>query len=253
MKRRRLLPPVIVLVALVVVLVFFTDLIDVASFLPKIRLQRTETISSSAVTLQAVRELATFNTVEYVQRTVFPYDYLPEDFSRDAILAPTRIATGPLAESLSPEQLLHFNAYNLAVDVGLSPEIRQEFVVVTVVIIAGFELENLEMETGILTLPASDGQGRRARVTMPKATVTDIRVEDIVSDEYSYPDVSIGADDWRRIADFVSAEAQNRAEMEEVLRAARENGEQLVREVLLSAGFDEVEFAEPGVGSAAEE
>ena len=149
MKRRRWIRGGVIL-ALAVVLLFLTDIVELAAFLPKIRLRRTETISSSVVTLQAVRNVYTFNTVEYVHRAVFPYDYLPEGFTRDSILAPTRNASGPLDESLSPGELLSLEAYNLATEIGLNPDARRHFVVVTVVLAAGFDLEGAgwALETG---------------------------------------------------------------------------------------------------------
>ena len=262
MRRRRFwaLPAAVVLLALAVLL--FTDLVglDLAPFLPKVRLQRSRTWSSSSVTLEAVRDLYAFNTVEYVHRAVFPYDYLPEDISLTGILAKLRSANATVAEALTPEEYLYFQTYNLAVDIGMDLASRRDFVVVTVVVTAGFDLQAF---AGPAVAPDADGGEQagpgfraervttpegvitRAIVSPPSPSITDIRVEDIVAERYPYPDISISADSWRRVAGFIKEQVTQMPEIEELLIIAGENGQEFVRDVLTRSGYDVVVFQQP--------
>ena len=257
MKLRRLwiLLAAVLLIAMFVI--FFTDLvgIDLAPFLPKVRLQRSETWSSSTVTLEAVRDLYAFNTVEYVHRAVFPYDYLPEGVSLTEILAKLRTADSTVRDALSPDEYLYFQTYNLAVDIGMDLSGRRDFVVVTVVVIAGFDLTGSwlaapsELDAAkaaggfrVETIDTPEGDLLRAVLSPPSPIITEIRVEDIVGEEYPYPDISIGADAWRRVAEFVEAQVMGMPEIADLLTIAGANGQDFVRDVLLRAGYGEVIF-----------
>lgn len=261
MKLRRLTVVLVAVLLIGVFVVFFTDIVDLdlVSFLPKIRLQRSETVSSSTVTLQAVRDLYAFNTVEYVHRAVFPYDYLPEGISLTDILAKLRTANSTVREALTAEEYLYFRTYNLAVDIGMDLGGRRDFVVVTVVVTAGFDLESSQLATPadpssaddgralasgfrVETVSTPNGEIRRAVVVPPRPSITTIRVEDIVGEEYPYPDISISADAWRRVAAFVEEQVADMPEMAELLDIAGTNGQDFVRDVLVRAGYDEVVF-----------
>ncbi|MEE8440142.1 MAG: hypothetical protein V3S41_00350, partial [Spirochaetia bacterium] len=63
-----------------------------------------------------------------------------------------------------------------------------------------------------------------------------------VAEEYPYPDVPIGADAWRRVAEFVEEQVVAMPEMANLLTIAGANGRDFVRELLLRAGYDEVVF-----------
>ena len=261
MKLRRLwiLLAAVLLIAMFVI--FFTDLvgIDLAPFLPKVRLQRSETWSSSTVTLEAVRDLYAFNTVEYVHRAVFPYDYFPENVSLTDILAKLRTADSTVRDALSPDEYLYFQTYNLAVDIGMDLSGRRDFVVVTVVVIAGFDLagsrlaepsgpdavdDAVDVVSGfrVETIDTPEGDLLRVVLSPPSPTITEIRVEDIVGEEYPYPDISIGADAWRRVAEFVEAQVMGMPKIADLLTIAGENGQDFVRDVLLRARYGEVIF-----------
>ena len=263
MRRRRFWTLVAAVLLIAVFVLFFTDLveIDLAPFLPKIRFQRSQTWSSSTVTLQAVRDLYTFNTVEYVHRAVFPYDYLPEGISLTGILAKLRTADSTVLEALTPEEYLYFQTYNLAVDIGMDLGARRDFVVVTIVVAAGFDLESSALArpqdpedddgaTGevdgfrVETISTPEGDLRRAILSPPVPSVTGVRVEDIVGEDYPYPDISISADAWRRVAAFVEEQVMQMPEIAQLLVTAGTNGQDFVRDVLVRAGYNEVVFEE---------
>jgi hypothetical protein len=258
MKKRALrLAALAVLIAAVFV-VFFTDLVDIAAFLPKVRLQRETVHQTSTVTLEAVRDVYAFNTVEYVHRVVFPYDYLPDRISINGILAKIREGGDSVREILDPEEYLYFRAYSLAIDVGIDPGGNRDFLVVTVVATAGFDLSGSPVAAPersgngdggqgprggftVETVSSGDGEIRRVLVPAPPPIITEVRVEDIQGD-YPYPDVAIGADDWRRVADFVREQSAELPGVRNLLETARANGEEFIRGLLRDAGYDEVEF-----------
>ncbi len=253
MRRRRIWPPVIALLLLAVIVVFFTNIPGdgILPFLPKFRVQRTTTRASSVVTLESVRDLFAFNTVEYIHRAVFPYDYLADGVSLSTILGKLRSAETTVRDALTPDEYLFFEAYNLAVDIGMNLGNRPDFVVITVVITGGFDLsEWLESDPERVfsseTLLRDGTEWRRATLVPPPAVITEIAVEDITAATYPYPDVSISAEAWRRIAGFVQERARALPDVEGLLEVAAENGRAFVREMLLQAGYDEVLFAKPG-------
>lgn len=258
MKLRRLKWMLIALAAIAVFVVFFTDLVDVADFLPKVRFTRTATWASSTVTLETIRAVYEFNTVEYVHRVVFPYDYLGEEISLNGVLAKIRNGGESIEDSLEPEEYLYFAAYSLAEDVGLNPAAERDFVVVTVAVTAGFDLADSPLAAD--SVPADDlntsgfaveivdtdeGARRVVTISRPSPVVTDIRVEDINRSGYPYPDVPIAAADWARIATFVGERAARLPEINDVLEQAARNGERFVRQLLERGGYDEVRFAVP--------
>jgi hypothetical protein len=212
--------------------------------LPLLRLGRVERFATSSITLDSVRELYAFTTVRYVHRAVFPYDYLPSGVSLNEILRKLRASDETVKDTLTPDEYLYLQTWNLANEIELSTTGGSfDFVVVTLVISAGFDLDSGAEEIVIERYVAPDGQpARRATVTLAPATVTDVAVEDINRDDYPYPDISLGAEAWRRVAEFVREQSVDEQTMDEILSTARANGEEFIRDALGEAGFAQVVF-----------
>lgn len=212
--------------------------------LPMIRLQRVERFATSSITLESVRELYEFTTVRYVHRAVFPYDYLPSGVSLNEILRKLRASDRTVRDTLSEEEHLYFRTWSLASDIDLSTTGGTfDFVVVTLLITAGFDVGAGEEEIVVERYVAPDGtSARRATVTLAPPQIIDVAIEDIERDDYPYPDTSLGADAWRRIADFVRERSVPPPVIEEILETAKRNGEAFIRGVLEQAGFAEVRF-----------
>ena len=249
MRRRRLYFPAITILLVVIVLVFFTDLfgIEILPGFPRIRFQKTITFSTSSVTLRDVHELYALTTLEYVHRYVFPYDFMPEGITIQEVTRRIRSGEGSVEQILSPEEHLFYRTYNLASDVGLARGDSFEFVVVTLVLTAGFDVG--EEPSGPTDAVASeeyrDSNGetrRRAVVTLPSARILSASIEDIVPGEYSYPDLALGADDWRQVTDYVREHPLDSETQARILGAAEENGREFLYHLLRSAGFDQVVF-----------
>ena len=259
MKRRRFWFPVGTLLILAIAIVLFTDItgIEILDGLPKIRFQKTTVRTASTVELEGVRDLYAFNTVAYVHRAVFPFDYLPEDVSINTVLQKLRTTELSVKETLSEDEYLYFQTFNLAADIGIGLGTRdRDFVVVTVVVNAGFDLagtplENPQMTSEnerseffqIATYETETGStGRRAILSLPAPVITSVVVEDLNTEDYAYPDVAIGAEGWRLIAEFVESRLLESSRIDELLETAGKNGEEFVLSMLMQAGYDEVLF-----------
>jgi hypothetical protein len=252
-KRRRLYFPIFSILVLACAILFFTDItgLDLIPGLPRLRFQQTTTFSTSSVTLSEVRALYELSTLEYVYRFVFPHDFLPEGQSIQEI---TRRLRGQpegaeVEEILSADELLYLRTYNLATDVGLEHGGDFDFVVITLVMTAGFDVseEPFGSDEAFVTSEYRDDQGvlhRRIEVPYPEAKILSTTVEDIVPDDYPYPDLPVGADSWRRITEYVRTQPLDDEVLTRILRTAEENGIVFLDQLLRSAGFDDVIFSE---------
>ncbi len=242
--RRRLLWPVVGVVTVGLFLLLFTNAFgfQLIPGLPQITLVQREEFASSAITLESVRAISQFDTVRYVHRTVFPYDYLPDGVSLNTIFEKIRASTGTIQEALTETEYQFFIAYNLAADIGLPVTAGTfDFVVVSLVVSAGVDLTDEALEVLVEEIEGEEGMSRtRATLRIPSAVINRIDVEDIDPEEYLYPDTAVSADGWRRIADFVRSQPLPGEVLERALATAESGAERFLRSVLLQAGFDEV-------------
>ena len=249
MKLRRRLRYLAAVVFLVVVVALFTDLpgTQLIPGLPVIRLHRVREFSTSSITLESMRELYAFTTVRYVHRAVFPYDYLPPGVSLNEILRKMRGTSSLTRDTLTEEENLFWSTYRLVNEINLSESGgTYDFVVVTLVITAGFDLSSGSEEIVVEQISRNGAEGRRAIVTLAPATIVDVAVEDIQRDDYPYPDIALGADAWRRVAEYVRERSVADEVIDEILETARRNGELFIHGVLTEAGFTEVRFIGSG-------
>lgn len=208
--------------------------------------------------LTEVHDLYRFHTVEYVYRSVFPYDYMAPHLSIAGILRTLRSGSGSIDSMLSEEEQRYLDAYNLSLQAGLRTDTAAaEFVVVTVIVRAGFELADTVFARPHEATPKrlrsvfsveetyNESEGRTfriARMTTPPAVITDVRVEDVNPESYPYPDVSLSPSGWREISQFVREHARSETIGDGVLSTAEQNGHRLLETLLLQLGYDAVEL-----------
>jgi len=246
MKLRRLWIPLTLVMVALLGLALFTNLFGrpLIPGLPFAEVRTIERFATSSITLESMRELYTFATVRYVHRAVFPYDYLPSGVSLNAILEKRRNSEGLTEDVLSEDEYRYWNTYQLAESINLSrPRNQYDFVVVTLIITAGFEGGAGAEEIVVERFAAPDGEIlRRAVVTLAPPTIIETAVEDIDPEDYPYPDTPLGAEAWRRVAEYVREQSVPQEIIDDLLSHARRNGEAFVRGVLLQAGFSQVAF-----------
>ena len=202
-------------------------------------------VSSSVAVLTNMRDVFSLNTVEVVYKVVFPYDFVPGDMNWGLFLKQYR-AGRPL--SILEES--YIAVYDLCEEIGIELEARErEFVVLTAIIKAGFDLSSPSFSVG----EAVAGQGESsvsidstgaAVVTVPPVIITDFILEDANTGTYPYPDIGIGPAGYRKLTSFVQDQIAGIAKSEGILDLARENGKRFLRQVLLDTGYPEVIFVE---------
>ena len=215
-------------------------------------LARTRRTVVSAGLLAEVRDMYTFNTVEYVYRAVFPFDFLHADTSIETILSRLRGASGRIEDVLTPREYEHWRAWNLARTHRFSVSAdRPDFVVITVIVRGGFDLAGTVWDRGIsagpdevATVMRTTDSPRHILVQLPRATITDVIIEDINTARYRFPDFALQPAAWREIAGFVADAVRERTIAEGLLLAAEANGREFVGGMLQTAGFDRVQFVE---------
>lgn len=219
---------------------------------------REQKSSVSEALLERVRDLYTLRTVEYVYKTVFPYDYMPETISLSDILAAMRVGVGTTRTLLTPAQQLYLRAYNLAVDSGLHATVDSfDFVVVTTTVTAGFDLSSLVTgnsqapgagtddssgDLGITVTSNGNGKPGSVLIRLPPVRVVRVATEDISHSNYPYPDVDLSPDSWRKISQFVADQVENSTVEQGLLDRAQKNALAFLKALFLGAGFDSVSF-----------
>ncbi|GEM_PF-1269096 len=252
------------------------------------RLQRTsapirsERVAGHDILLRELQDIAQLHTVEYRYRTVFPFDYMPPDISLSAILTRLRGEDRRYEDAITARERDYLAAYNLVERHGIGTRRGGEFVVLDVLVSAGFALDGVEELNGLdepdttgrlvetdnlrgrgdldrpqsiaaLEIsgeadPAQPGRVLQvATVTLPAPTVTQVRVADIDPAFYPYPEILLTPAAFREIAVYVRERAERRVIERGILERAEESGRRAVEQLLLRAGFDRVEFAAPAL------
>ncbi len=202
--------------------------------------------------LLEVRDIAQFSTVEYVYRTVFPFDFLPADLrareeslrriDRNRFYRPDAVLSGA--------ERRYLQTLELCEEIGL-PVNGYRFIVITARIRAGFDLQGLAGDRSGVPEPADiarsvridEESGRRTiRIVLPEPSITEVIVEDADSTRYGYPDLALSPEQWKRLSSFVVEHLRDRVIQEGILETARERGELFIRSFLEKSGFQRVEF-----------
>ena len=233
---------------------------------------RSERVVGHDILLQEMHDLARLHTLEYRYRTVFPFDYMPPEISLNALLARLRHEEGRYHELISTEERDYLAAYNLVDRHGIGSRGVGEFLVLDIVVSAGFVFDSshydndhydndpyvdepprTEVGAELLRLESSGPQPpltaaavERATVTLPPAVITQVRIEDIDPERYPYPEIALTPQAYREIAEFVRERATARVLGHGLLRQAELSGRRMIEQLLLDAGIERVEFAPAG-------
>ena len=230
--------------------------------LPGFSLGSRTTTADSQIILREVRPILSVSTVEYTYKSVFPYDFFPEDTDFTQLRALDFSGREPPSD-LEEEMELYRLCREVGMEVGHG---SYDFAVITTRVKAGFDLSGSPWGTdatgqkagaGTGELPrklpvrvvTDEGTGRRTvTITLPPPVITEFIIRDETSEEYEYPDIDLTASEWKRITGFVAERVRRRVEEEKVASRAGERGRRLIRSFLLEAGWDEVRY-ETAAGS----
>lgn len=203
----------------------------------------TEQQGGSVSTLEEIRELSRLETLSYVQRTVFPHDFLQPHLTVTNLLRKIASSGTTAAEALTPEELVHLRAANLAQSLALATRPGdQDFVVVTTVLILGYDLGRIAEELQDLHLQAESGDTRDSTTapprgpvyTLPPPHLLTVMTENINRENYPFPPVFLDAGGWRAVTTFVEDHVVHTAPLEELRRAAAGNGARVLESMLSS-------------------
>ena len=206
---------------------------------------RDTTVTTSVATLTQVRNVLSLNTVEVVRKIVFPYDFVPSEMNWDLFLkqAGTR--------QLSPVEEKYLETYKICEEIGINLRSkRREFVVITAIIRAGFDLSNPVFsspeqagEKLAEQYVRTDGAGG-ITIALPAVKITDLIIEDADTGTYRYPDIQIGPEKWKILTSFVKERIAGEGLSGEVLQVAAANGKQFLKRMFLDLGYSSVIFSQ---------
>lgn len=240
MKRLIILLAVVVAVALAALI--FRDR------LASLVVQR-EVTSGSAAVLEAVEQVGELETMAVVTRTVFPHEFYVEGLSYTALLRRVMRSGADAEEVLSPDELAHFQAANLAAELGLATVPGAGgFVVVTSVDRYGYRMDEL---SSLLAAAMADRAGESlptegpAVVTLPPALRLSFEIEDLNRDNYPFGNVPLDAQDWNEVSSFVREWVSRRHDAASYRQTAANLGLELIRS-LLGGPNAPVELRAPG-------
>lgn len=206
---------------------------------------RTDKTAVSIALLTEVREVFALNTIEFIHKSVFPHDFIPEDADWSRLLVKRR--EGIL---LSEEELSHLEFYDLCKDLGLSADPDSyDFVVVTSIVKGGFNLAGTVYENPE-TRPEEAASAVRVRedtveLLLPEPEITDFIIEDASSESYAYPDLDIDPGEWKVLTSYLQGRVEGMVKDEGILDMAKERGRSFIEGMLKDAGFREVVFLSP--------
>lgn len=210
------------------------------------RFKRKRTTTASVAVLEEVRDLFLFQTVEYIYKTVFPYDFAPADYDWRALLRKA-------AEQapLSAEETEHLSIYRFCEDIGIKLDSnRYEFVVLTAVVRGGFDLkgtvyESPEEHENLDKYIYVDEEEKTLYLRLPEPVIVDFAIEDPTAENYPYPDIEISPDNWKKLTNFVSLKIREQVISEGILTIAKQRGEAFVEKLLIDAGLKQIVFLDP--------
>lgn len=189
-------------------------------------------ISKSEMILTGIYELFNISTVEYVYKSVFPFDFYSE--STNWYLLSAKRNRGDI---LTAEENDMMNLYDLCSSIGIRLEKENyKFLVITSIIKAGLAAP------GAITSKDIVIEGKNITVRLPETEITGFIIEDTDSSEYTYPDMDIDPLHWKTISGFVESKIIKRVLEKGILQEADERLKVFITSFLKEAGFESVEF-----------
>lgn len=237
----------LILVLSILFLLLLSRILDKPFFtLTALGIVKEEKIRASDPLLTEIRELGALHTVEYVHKTVFPFDFLDEGINFDSILRTLRTGKGTVRSLLSPAEQEYLETRNLAAKLGLSTaKGSSDFVVITVIVRGGIDLSGTTLEVREVRDPSSGRvSGKAARLLLSGPEILDLVIEDPRPENYPYPDIKLNPAAWRELAMFVEDRVREKILTGGMLRTALENGKNFLSTLLRQSGFSEIEISQ---------
>ncbi len=245
-RKRRFRVPLFIIIPIGIILltaVFFLFIAPGFNLFPEIRFFRNNKYAVSETTLIEIRKICLLNTIEYVYKIVFPYDFIPEGIDIEELIK--KYTEGePITEK--EEDLV--SLLTICLESGIFTGGNQYgFVVITNIIKAGYNFEgtvfqNIESsDEDIEEFVNADEEGT-IFITLPMPEITQFIIEDSVSEEYAYPDLNITPENWEKLTTFIYDKIIIKVKEDGILDRADKNGKKFLEQLLLDSGWKKIVF-----------
>lgn len=228
----------IILILILILLILFLALYLVSQFTEinlGFSLVKEESSAHSLLVLEEAKDLFKLNTLEVVYKTVFPYDFIPQNYNWYLLLARSRDK-----RPLSPEDSRYLEIFNLARSLGINLAVRDHsFIVITCYVRIGFPISDTKSAGSVFK---ADPENQRVEVYLPEPEITDFILEDPKRDTYGYPDIAINPEKWRLLSDYLRGTIKEMLFTQDLKDQAENNAKAFLTRFLEDAGFTQVDF-----------
>ncbi len=200
-------------------------------FLPALLVQSSRVMDASGLLID-MRPGDQLKLLEYVHKTVFPFDYIDPNTNMTSLIRIIQEDTTgrSFAEILGPDRYQTFQAYNLARSTGFDPNAPgNPFLVITLLYEFGYTLGT---DRTPFYRPLDDPD----HLLVESPQILGVRIEDPRRETYPYPDVRLSPDNWRKIADFILDQALVNPDLPLARENARNQARQFFSSLLRATG-----------------
>ena len=190
--------------------------------------------SSSDIILKEINKVSTLSTVEYIYKSVFPFDFYEKDTDWRILLS--KRTKGDKLTKLEIENLWLFDECQ-TIGINLIYQ-TYDFVVITSIVEAGMNIgefidpEDIKIE------------GKSVTLRMPETIITNFTIEDSDSTSYNYPDLNVDPLNWKKITNYVEEKIKLKVIEDGVLKTAEKRGQDFIESILIDSGWDNIIFVQ---------
>ena len=192
--------------------------------------------ASSTVILKEVKNISRLNTVEFIFKSVFPFDLINADTDIKNLIQ--RYKNG---DKLNYNEIEMLSVYGISSQAGIDlTRDSYDFAVITVIVKAGYNFDDADADKVVLI----DAESNSISIKLPPVEITEIIIKDADSSAYDYPDLNVSPEQWRTLTSILTRKVKTEAEKRGILTAAGNRGKDFIKQLLLGAGYSEVIFHE---------
>lgn len=189
-------------------------------------------ITSTEVILREINKVSTLSTVEYIYKSVFPFDFFDQNTDWRQLVS--KRTNSKFLTVLEKDQLWLFDQCK-SIGIDLEYDIY-DFVVITSVVEAGLNLEDV-INPDDITI-----DGKTISLRMPKTIITKFTIEDSESAKYNYPDLDVDPIHWMQITSYVEEKIRAKVLEDGILKNAETRGNDFIKSLLLESGWENIVF-----------
>ena len=236
MKFKKTLKPVIILILIIAAFAALYFAADKFNFTIPNPFVKKENLTSSSAVLKQIEDLSRLNYIEFIYKTVFLFNLIDPGADFKKLVEEYRAG-----KKLSFKEIELLSVYGISAEAGIDLlNDKYSFAVITARIKAGYNFPD--------RLPADsvsvDENDNSIHVILPPVQITEIIIEDADSSVYNYPDLKVSPEQWKTLTSLISKLVESEAESRGILEKADLRGKETIRQLLLSAGFSQVSFAQ---------